>query len=125
TPQQRPLRVDLLAGLAQALGTCDRAREIGEPDGTPPPVEILRPVGRPAGLNRLSPREREVASLIAQGDTNRQIARTLNVKENTVEVHVGHILRKLDVRSRAAVARIVALSEGIAGQPPTMTARVS
>lgn len=56
-------------------------------------------------------REHEVSELVAQGCTSRQIARLLHVKENTVEVHVGRILRKLRVGSRTAVARIVTLSK--------------
>ncbi|MCP2251331.1 regulatory protein, luxR family [Prauserella aidingensis] len=59
----------------------------------------------------LSPRETEVARLIAEGKTNRQIATSLNITLNTVQVHVGRILRKLRVESRAAVARLVTLAE--------------
>ena len=52
----------------------------------------------------LSVREREVAALIARGQTHRQIAAQLVISEWTVDTHVRHILTKLDFRSRAQVA---------------------
>jgi DNA-binding NarL/FixJ family response regulator len=52
----------------------------------------------------LSPREQEVAVLIARGLTNRRIARELSISERTVTTHVGHILGKLGATSRAQVA---------------------
>jgi non-specific serine/threonine protein kinase len=64
---------------------------------------VAQPAPRtvPGGL---SPRERDVARLIAQGQTNRQIAETLVIAEWTVDTHVRHILTKLTFRSRAQVA---------------------
>jgi DNA-binding NarL/FixJ family response regulator len=59
----------------------------------------------PPSADRLSPREREVAALIATGATNRAIAAELHVSEKTVETHVTRVLRKLGVSSRAAVPR--------------------
>jgi ATP/maltotriose-dependent transcriptional regulator MalT len=56
----------------------------------------------------LSPREREVSALLAQGHTNAEIARTLYISEVTVKVHVRHILKKLRVRNRAEAAVVVA-----------------
>ena len=52
----------------------------------------------------MTPREREVLSLLAKGLTNRQIAERLVVSEHTVHRHVTNILRKLDVPSRTAAA---------------------
>ena len=52
----------------------------------------------------LSPREVEVAALIAHGLTNREIARRLVIAPRTVDIHVEHILSKLGVRSRSQVA---------------------
>jgi RNA polymerase sigma factor (sigma-70 family) len=52
----------------------------------------------------VTPREREVLALIAEGLTNRQIAEQLVVSEHTVHRHVANILRKLDLPSRAAAA---------------------
>ena len=52
------------------------------------------------GVPSLTPSERRVAELAAQGNTNRQIAQALFVSEKTVETHLGHSYAKLDVRSR-------------------------
>jgi DNA-binding NarL/FixJ family response regulator len=52
----------------------------------------------------LTPREQEVASLVASGLTNRQIADRLFISERTAEGHVEHIRNKLNVRSRTEVA---------------------
>ena len=52
----------------------------------------------------LTPREREVAMLVARGLTNRQIAARLVIAERTVDKHVGNILGKLGFASRAQVA---------------------
>ena len=56
----------------------------------------------------LSPREREVAALIAEGRSNRQIGETLVISERTAEHHVESILSKLGFDSRAQVAAWVA-----------------
>ena len=56
----------------------------------------------------LSPREREVAGLVAQGLTNRQIAEQLVISERTAETHVEQIRSKLGFRSRAQIAGWVA-----------------
>jgi DNA-binding NarL/FixJ family response regulator len=52
----------------------------------------------------LSPREQEVATLLARGLSNRQIAEQLVVTERTVAAHVEHILDKLALASRHQVA---------------------
>ncbi len=52
----------------------------------------------------LTPREREVAELVAQGLTNREIAARLYLSERTAENHVQHILTKLDLRNRSQIA---------------------
>jgi DNA-binding NarL/FixJ family response regulator len=52
----------------------------------------------------LTEREREVAVLISQGKTNREIADTLVVSHRTVETHVSTILSKLGVPSRSLIA---------------------
>src|SRR6516225_3719795 len=62
-----------------------------------------RPSG-PADRRSLTPREREVAELVAGGLSNRQIAERLVISERTAEAHVEHIRAKLDCRSRAQVA---------------------
>jgi non-specific serine/threonine protein kinase len=61
-----------------------------------------RSASRPAVL--LTPREQEVAALIARGSTNRQIAATLVITPRTADTHVRNILTKLELHSRAQVA---------------------
>ena len=53
---------------------------------------------------RLTPREREIAGLVADGATNREIARSLVLSERTVDTHVQNILAKLDFQSRTQIA---------------------
>jgi non-specific serine/threonine protein kinase len=52
----------------------------------------------------LSPREMEVAALLAKGLSNRQVATALTISEKTAANHLEHIMTKLDLRSRAQVA---------------------
>jgi DNA-binding CsgD family transcriptional regulator/tetratricopeptide (TPR) repeat protein len=60
------------------------------------------------GLTALSPREREVVEHVAQGRTNREIAAALFLSEKTVGTHLARIFEKVGVRSRAALAAIIA-----------------
>jgi DNA-binding CsgD family transcriptional regulator len=71
--------------------------------------EKLMPVAAPEPSRRsasdtLTAREREIATLVADGLSNRDIAEKLVISEGTVEVHVKHILGKLGFSSRAQVA---------------------
>jgi NarL family two-component system response regulator LiaR len=67
-------------------------------------VEAL--AGGEEPLDRLTPREREVLALIAEGATNRQIGAALYMAEKTASVHVSRILSKLGVRSRTQAAAV-------------------
>jgi LuxR family transcriptional regulator, maltose regulon positive regulatory protein len=93
-------RVELAATLA-ALGRTARADAEAATA-----VRALRELGAVPDARDASvtPREREVLALLAEGLTNRQIASRLVVSEHTVHRHVTNILRKLDLPSRAAVA---------------------
>ena len=51
--------------------------------------------------------ERTVATLVAQGLTNRQIAEQLFVSPRTVDAHLAHIFRKLAISSRARLAALM------------------
>lgn len=59
--------------------------------------------GRRGYGDQLSPRETEVARMVAQGHTNREIADVLYLSPRTVEQHVARVLRKLNVTSRTDV----------------------
>lgn len=89
------------------LVTAFRARGAsvpGIPQGTP--AVGTGAADQPAGflLESLSARERQIVKLIARGDSNKMIARELDIAETTVKIHVQHILRKLNLTSRVQVA---------------------
>ena len=77
------------------------------------PALVMRPVRpgvtaleerRPLGL---TPREREILALVAEGRTNTQIARTLWISPATVGKHLEHAYSKLGVTSRTAAVRLM------------------
>jgi DNA-binding NarL/FixJ family response regulator len=61
--------------------------------------------GSPEPDDRLTPRELEVVKLIAEAFTNRQIAKTLNLSEKTIESHRANVLAKLEMRDRVELVR--------------------
>ncbi|MFJ3640234.1 ATP-binding protein [Streptomyces sp. NPDC090108] len=70
-----------------------------------PPDLPARP--RPSGSDGLTRREREVATLIAKGMTNREIAQDLVISKRTADAHVEHILAKLGFSSRSQIAALI------------------
>lgn len=58
-------------------------------------------------VNRLTPRERQVMSLAAEGLSNKAIARQLGISPKTVEIHRSHVMAKMEVTSSAALIRLV------------------
>jgi DNA-binding CsgD family transcriptional regulator/tetratricopeptide (TPR) repeat protein len=83
-----------LAGRIGAFGLAERANgEIAATGARPRKVV-------PTGLDALTASERRVAQLAAEGQSNKEIAQTLFVTIKTVEVHLSHAYRKLDIRSR-------------------------
>jgi ATP/maltotriose-dependent transcriptional regulator MalT len=65
----------------------------------------------PVGVDGLSEREREIAELVAEAKTNREIASALFISEKTVEKHLSKVFAKLDVPGRAAVGSKLAATE--------------
>jgi DNA-binding CsgD family transcriptional regulator len=63
------------------------------------------PFGRRMRVDGLTPAERRVADLVAEGKTNREVAAALFLGERTVASHPTHIYAKLGVRSRTELAR--------------------
>jgi non-specific serine/threonine protein kinase len=95
--------------VAYALGPAPERGETGCEDPPPHPAMAAGATARqgperPAPRGGLTAREREVAALVAQGRTNRQIADALGVSQRTAENHVNRILAKLGARSRARIA---------------------
>jgi DNA-binding CsgD family transcriptional regulator len=70
--------------------------------------ELERVGGRRRADGGLTPSERRVVELAAQGLSNKDIAEALYVTVNTVEVHLAHAYRKLEVRSRTQLAQRLA-----------------
>lgn len=67
-------------------------------------ARLMREVKTPESIEELTGREQEVLKLVAQGQANKQISRSLHIGEKTVKTHVSHILTKLGVRSRTQAA---------------------
>ncbi|MFI2738136.1 AAA family ATPase [Streptomyces sp. NPDC018711] len=64
----------------------------------------------------LTPREREISALVAEGLTNRAVADRLCLSPRTVESHVARVYRKTGVETRAALASLVVRDEAVGGQ---------
>jgi DNA-binding CsgD family transcriptional regulator len=110
-------RFHLAAALSARNGPLDRDRAVpaardadrmartlgmtGYVDRTGALLAALETGARPGAL---SPREAEVATLVAEGRTNRQIAEELVISERTAQNHVQHILTKLGFTTRSQIA---------------------
>ena len=105
-PAWHALRAEV-AALAWQQGramSAERAIALAlEPVGEPAAEPVRARTADPA-IALLTPRERQVAILVARGLTNRQIAETLVIAERTADVHVSNILNKLTLTSRAQLA---------------------
>jgi DNA-binding NarL/FixJ family response regulator len=82
-----------------------------EPHGSDPPPKPL------------SDREMEIARLISQGATNKEIAEKLFITENTVKVHVKNVLSKLDLKNRQQLAVYAVMNEWISANPDSQPAQ--
>jgi RNA polymerase sigma factor (sigma-70 family) len=65
------------------------------------PEEIARRLQDRLGEPEITPREREILTLVTRGNANKEIAATLGISEDTVKQHVSRILMKLKVNDRA------------------------
>lgn len=91
--------MEMQPGLERALKLSERVRQ-HEP--------IVQSTAVSRSADSLTAREREVASLVAAGESNREIAEALVISQGTAEIHVKHILAKLGFKSRAQIAVWVA-----------------
>lgn len=87
----------------------DHARQSGRTMPVTAVIALATEIGTGIAATRsnealLTRREREVASLVATGRTNRQIGRALGIAEKTIEVHLHNIMNKLGAQGRAEVA---------------------
>ena len=76
-------------------------------------VKLVVPDGSPA-LESLSERERDIVHLLALGYTNQEIGRKLFISVRTVDTHRAHVMRKLQLESRAELV-MFALANGVIG----------
>ena len=98
-PVVSPELMGKLVAAFQSQGVAEAAALVAAPATAPAPLP--EPGG---GVAPLSPREEEVLREIARGASNKEIARTLDIAETTVKIHVQHILRKLGLSSRVQAA---------------------
>jgi DNA-binding CsgD family transcriptional regulator len=93
-----------------ARKTLDQARAIFETLGAAlwtekTRAELARIGGRAPSQGALTPTERRISELVAEGRSNKDVAATLFLSPKTVEAHLGNVFRKLDVRSRSQLTR--------------------
>jgi two-component system nitrate/nitrite response regulator NarL len=62
------------------------------------------PAAAPSDLERLTPREKEIPACLARGESNKSIARYLDLAESIVRIHVQNILKNLSLTSRVQSA---------------------
>ena len=109
TDRARPL-LDQAIAIYERLGA---ARDLARAEAVLREAGIRRgrrvPRGRPQfGWRSLTPAEQAIATLVAQGLSNRQIGDRLYVSRRTVQTHLAHVFAKLDITSRAQLAVAVA-----------------
>ncbi len=78
---------------------------------TPPTAEIVE------SRNQLTEREKQIALMVSQGATNREIGEALYISEHTVKIYLGHVLDKFHLRNRQQLAAYVA-DHGIVPDSP-------
>ena len=83
------------------MATAERAREELRVTG----ARIRRPTS--TGLDSLTPSERRIVDLAANGASNPEIAQALFVTVKTVEMHLGNAYRKLDISSRRQLSPLL------------------
>ena len=108
--------------LVQAIRRAAAGEPAIDPAMTPKLIEQFRQqVQRPepdpvptAQRSRLTPRELQVAQLLARGASNKVIAARLGVTESTVKIHVQNVLKKLNLTSRVQIA-VYMVEHGLSG----------
>ncbi len=92
--------------VVDAILRAQRGETVVAPAMTAKLVNLYDQKGQDAGslLDALTPREREILTHLARGESNKAIARTLDISHDTVKLHVRHILAKLNMSSRVEAA---------------------
>ena len=92
--------------VAEAMTAKLVAQLNGGAQATPLPV--------PPEMDKLTPREKEILACLARGESNKLIARTLDLAESTVKIHVQNVLKKLKLSSRVQAA-VFAVEHRVSG----------
>jgi len=100
------------AELARAVRAAHAGEAIIDPMVAARLVHALSERPTAPTIGDLTPRERDVLALIAQGRSNKRIALELGISEKTVKTHVGHVFAKLDVTDRTQAA-VLAVRHGL------------
>ncbi|HBR95764.1 MAG TPA: two-component system response regulator NarL [Gammaproteobacteria bacterium] len=103
--------------LVAALRDIDAGKTVVAPNLTQILAEVVQgkstmPDLESSPFDELTPRETEILGLLAEGQSNKVIARNLGISDGTVKLHVKAILRKLDVHSRVEAA-VMAVEHGL------------
>ena len=104
--------------LVAALRDIAAGKTVVAPDLTPVLAELVKhgdATGRrqvPTPFSQLTPREMEILRHLSEGQSNKVIARNLDISDGTVKLHVKAILRKLKVHSRVEAA-VMAVQQGL------------
>jgi two-component system, NarL family, nitrate/nitrite response regulator NarL len=107
--------------LIAALGEIVRGQTVVAPELAIVLAKAVQGEARAAqaenGIADLTPREQEILCHLAEGQSNKTIARQLGISDGTVKLHVKAILRKLDVHSRVEAA-VIAVERGLCERAP-------
>lgn len=102
--------------LIQALKDIVAGKTVVAPELAPVLARVVQGQGAkaadPSPFSDLTPRESEILGLLAEGQSNKVIARHLGISDGTVKLHVKAILRKLNVHSRVEAA-VMAVERGM------------
>jgi len=85
-------------------------KEFARPNKDPAPM--------PEMIDELTPREMDILQLVVDGKTNKEIAASLFITENTVKIHLRNILEKLHLQNRIQAA-VYAVRQGLVNEPPS------
>ena len=112
-PQVNFAAVSDIADAEKEAATIDAqaALEVAAAGGTYIPPDLMEPLladlgGQTGPIGSLSPRERQVLQLVADGNENKQIARHLDIAEATVKTYLRGVFTRLDVSSRAEAVAV-------------------
>jgi DNA-binding CsgD family transcriptional regulator len=107
TPVPGPTSYDEATRLFRRCRALPWLRQV-ETASAPPPAAPATPPLASVALNALAATERQVAALVMEGATNREIAARLFISVKTVEATLTRVYRKLGIRSRVDIVRLAA-----------------